>query len=140
MASIGSMKRERVGQVAIAIVSAIIAAGSLAIAVLQYLLARQKAVNENERLANQVVRLRTARTAARAAVESTNLIVQRAKGADVTVVELQNLARLARGTLGLLADQLQAEVLQVERQDSSALFRSQSDDQPKLEEEPDGDT
>lgn len=112
------------GELAVAVVAATIAAGSLVVAGLQYLLARRKAATESDRLASQAERLRTAYTAAQAAVQSMNLIVQRAKDKDATIVELQNLARLARGTLTLLADHLDTETRQVERQERSHFLRT----------------
>jgi len=123
-----------VGEFVVAVVSVVIAAGSLSIAMLQYLLARQKSANEKERLTNLAERLRTAETAANAGVEAANLIVQRTKEPDATLAEVQNLARLTRGTLALLRDQLAAEERQiVSQQDvrqhySSAAAAPDSDD------------
>jgi hypothetical protein len=109
----------------VAIVSAVIAAGSLSVAALQYLVVRRKSISDSERLAGLAERLRTAVTSARAATQAADLIVQRTKQPDTTMVEVRNLARLARGTLALLRDQLEAEERQVvAQQDHRSLFTS----------------
>jgi hypothetical protein len=93
----------------IAVVSAVIAALTLGVAALQYLDAKRRRKTEAERLAAQHERLRTAVSAAVVAANSADLIVQRAKADDVSIAELQNIARVLRGTLSTLASQLDHE-------------------------------
>lgn len=93
----------------IATISAVIAALSLAVATFQFLETRRRGRDERDRLAAQEERLRVAVGVASAGAESADLIVQRAKDRDATKAELQNLARLLRGNLALLAEQLYAE-------------------------------
>ncbi|MFS8097013.1 hypothetical protein LFM09_07705 [Lentzea alba] len=113
------------GQTIVAIVAAVIAAGSLGVAILQYLLAKQKAKTDSQRLAELAERLRTAVTAARAGVEATDLIVQRTKQSDTTMAEIRNIARVTRGSLTLLRDQLQVEERNA-GQDARRLFTSEA--------------
>jgi hypothetical protein len=97
----------------IATISAAIAALGLLLALIQFLDKRRTAVSEAERLAQQRERLRTAAAGAVSGAELADLIVQRAKEPDVTVPELQNVARALRQTLSLLAAQLNDEDRQV---------------------------
>jgi uncharacterized protein HemX len=92
-----------------AIVSAVIAALGLSLAAIQYLEARRRTQTERERLAAQEERLKTAVTAATLGVESADLIVQRAKEDDATLAEIQNIARVLRGSLSVLEQQLHDE-------------------------------
>ncbi len=93
----------------IAVVSAVIAAVGVAVAVIQYTEGKRRVRSERERLAAQEERLRTAVTAATLGMESADLIVQRAKEDDATLPELQNIARVLRGALAVLAEQLNDE-------------------------------
>lgn len=108
----------------IAAVSAAIAALGLGLAGLQFFGARQHARGERERLAQQQERLRTAVSTALLGTESADLIVQRAKDKDVTVAELQSIARVLRGSLTILARQLDDERRNVADASESRAFRS----------------
>jgi hypothetical protein len=93
----------------IALVTTVVAVLSLCLAALQYIDGRRRVRTEREGLAAQRERLRTAVTAARIGAGTADLVVQRAKAADVTTVELQNIARTLRGSLHILASQLEDE-------------------------------
>lgn len=97
----------------IAIVSAVIAACGLSLAIVQHAQRRQQKASEAERLAQQRERLRTAVAGAISGAETADLIVQRGKKDDCTIPELQNVARALRQTLSLLANQLSDEDKQV---------------------------
>jgi uncharacterized protein HemX len=97
----------------IAAISAAIAALGLCLAAIQFTNGRQRTRTERERLAQQEERLQTAFSAARVGIESADLIVQRAKDKDATLAELQNIARVLRGSLAILAKQLDTESKQV---------------------------
>jgi type III secretion system FlhB-like substrate exporter len=79
------------------------------LAIWQYAQTRRKEMTERERVALQRERLRMAIIAAVSGAETADLIVQRSKDSTVTVAELQNIARVLRGNLGLLARQLEQE-------------------------------
>jgi uncharacterized protein HemX len=108
----------------IAIATAVIAALSLGVAALQFLDGRRRKRTEAEQLAAQEERLRTALTAATIAANSADSIVQRAKEKDVTIAELQNMGRLLRGTLTVLANQLNDEQRAVAARASASPFMS----------------
>jgi uncharacterized protein HemX len=93
----------------IALVSAIVAALGLCLAATQYVEGKHRTRTERERLAAQRERLRTAVTAAKVGAATADLVVQRAKDANVTTAELQSIARTLRGSLLLLASQLENE-------------------------------
>jgi hypothetical protein len=94
------------------------------LAVIQYRQGRIRQHSEGERLAQQQERLRTAVGGAVSGAQMANSLVQRAKDADVTVMELQNDARVLRGTLMLLAERLENEGRQLATARKSALSRS----------------
>jgi hypothetical protein len=108
----------------IAVVSAAIAALSLFVALLQYLDVRRRGAAERERLAQQRERLRTSVSAATMGVLTADLMVQRAKEDDATLVELQNLARVLRGNLNILATQLDDESKQPSAGIDAAAYTS----------------
>lgn len=109
----------------IAVVTAVIAALSLGVAALQYVDGKRRKRTEQEQLAAQEERLRTALAAATIAANSANSIVQRAKEKDVTIAELQNMGRLLRGTLTVLANQLNDEQRAVAARTVDSPFMSQ---------------
>jgi uncharacterized protein HemX len=111
----------------IAAVSAAIAALGLALAALQFISGRQRIRTERERLAQQQERLRTAVSAAYVGMESADLIVQRAKEGDATLLELQNIARVLRGSLAVLSRQLDDESNQIAEWKRDAAFQSYRD-------------
>jgi uncharacterized protein HemX len=97
----------------IASISAAVAILGLSLAVLQFLDSRRRTRTERERLAQHQERLRTAVTAANVAGQTADYIVQRGKEEGVSVQELQSVARVLRGSLMLLARQLDDESNQV---------------------------
>ena len=108
----------------IAAISAVIAALGLFLAAIQFTSSRQRIRTERERLAQQEERLQTAYSAARMGIESADLIVQRAKDKDATLAELQNIARVLRGSLAILAKQLDTESRQVAELAHDKKFQS----------------
>lgn len=93
----------------IALVSVVIAGLSVLIASLQYLDNRRKKKSEGEVIAQHRERLRTAEAAAELAARTADMLIQRAKSEDVTNLEIQNVARVLRGSLLVLAKQLRDE-------------------------------
>lgn len=76
---------------------------------IEYIQTRHKRNVEEQRVVLQKERLRSALIASISAAEGADLIVQRSKEPDITIAELQSVARVLRGNLGLLARQLQQE-------------------------------
>jgi hypothetical protein len=97
----------------IAAISAAAAALGFFLAMLQFIDNRRRTRSEGERLAQQQERLRTAVTAAQVAQQTADYMVQRGKDEGVTVDELQSVARVLRGSLMLLARQLEDERKQI---------------------------
>ncbi|MDQ3756522.1 MAG: hypothetical protein M3394_01570 [Actinomycetota bacterium] len=93
------------------------------VAVAQFATERQRRKSQAERIAEQRERLAGARASAVTGYHSADLIVQRAKAADVTVPELQNLARIVRGHLGILAQQLAHEQESLQAKQPEAVIR-----------------
>jgi hypothetical protein len=108
----------------IATISTVIAGAGVFLAAIQYLENKRRTRTERERLAGQEERLRTAVTAAHVGSQSADLIVQRAKEPDVSVTELQNIARILRGTLEVLAEQLSDEKREIAARREGDGFRS----------------
>lgn len=79
------------------------------LALWQFLGARHRAQTEAERIALQRERLRNSARVAIASAEVADLVVQRTKDPNVTMPELQNIARTLRMNLSLLAKQLGQE-------------------------------
>lgn len=94
---------------ALNVAAAIATVASLFVALWQYLVARHAKLTERERVIMQRERLRTAVAEAMQGAETADMIVQRAKEQDVTIEELQNIARIIRGNLTLLTKQLMYE-------------------------------
>lgn len=94
---------------ALNVAAAIATIASLLVALWQYLAARHIRQTERERVVMQRERLRAAVAAAMQGAEAADLIVQRGKDEDVTIPELQNVARIIRGNLLLLTKQLMYE-------------------------------
>ncbi|MER7490564.1 hypothetical protein ABTY20_32725 [Streptomyces sp. NPDC126497] len=90
-------------------VAGVVTIASFLLATWQFRTARRVQRTERERIAQQRERLQTATSAAVAGAEAANLIVQRAKDPSTTIAELQNIARLARMNLALVARQLEEE-------------------------------
>ncbi len=82
---------------------------STLLALWQYWKQRSAALSERERIILQKERLRTAVAVAMSGAEAVNLIIQRGKQDDVTITELQSIARTVRGNLVLLTRQLEQE-------------------------------
>ncbi|SCG76202.1 hypothetical protein [Micromonospora coxensis] len=91
------------------VLAAIVGFASAAFAVWVYVEQRRKAATERSRVAAQQERLRMALATTSSCLGAADLIVQRSKQDDVSVVELQNIARVLRGSLGNLARQIEAE-------------------------------
>jgi len=91
------------------IIAAIVTVAAFVFAIWQYIDSRHRAATERERIAMQRERLRGASSTAVACAEAANLIVQRGKNSDATTVELQNIARVLRGSLLLLGRELDRE-------------------------------
>jgi hypothetical protein len=108
----------------IATISAVIAAAGVFLAAIQYMENKRRTRTERERLAAQEERLRTAVAAAQVGSQSADLIVQRAKEPDASVTELQNIARILRGTLKVLAEQLSDEEREIAARREGDVFRS----------------
>jgi hypothetical protein len=108
----------------IATISAVIAAAGVFLAAIQYLENKRRTRTERERLAAQEERLRRAVAAAHVGSQSADLIVQRAKEPDVSVTELQNIARVLRGTLDVLTGQLSDEERAIAAHREGDGFRS----------------
>ena len=82
---------------------------ALGFALWQYHQLRRKEQTEHERVSLQRERIRSAKAAAAAGADTSNLIVQRAKDPSVQITELQNVARVLRANLRLLVRQLSDE-------------------------------
>ncbi|HEX8630239.1 MAG TPA: hypothetical protein VF755_18940 [Catenuloplanes sp.] len=89
------------------IIAAVATCLALALAAYQYLETRRVRTTERERIAFQRERLRTALAATVVGAETADLIVQKGKQDDATIAELQNMARILRGNLAVIARQLQ---------------------------------
>jgi hypothetical protein len=90
---------------------------AFALAVWQYQAARNASARSRERMALQQQKNESALRTAIIGAQNANLIVQRAKCENVTVAELQSIARSTRGILLYLAQELesQAKVLEAWR-------------------------
>jgi hypothetical protein len=91
------------------VIAAIATCAAFLLAAWQFFTSRRKEATERERIALQRERLRTASIAAFAGAEGMDLIVQRTKDDDVTLAEIQNIARVLRRNLVLLGHQLEQE-------------------------------
>jgi hypothetical protein len=107
-----------------AILSAAIAAGSLVVAYFQFRVSRSRARSERERIEAQKERLRFAASSSASSAAAADLIVQRAKDDSVSKDELQNLARILRGSLLILTKQLQADEKNLARWQVGVSFES----------------
>lgn len=79
------------------------------VALVEVIRGRSKEARHRERMAMQQQRNESALRSAILGAQNANLIVQRAKEADVTVAELASLARSIRGTLLYLASDLEGQ-------------------------------
>lgn len=122
---------------ALNVVAAIVGLASAAFAVWQYVEQRRKAATERTRVAAQQERLRMVLASAISGVGAADLIVQRAKDDDVSVSELQSVARVLRGSLMNLARQIEAEDRVLAHWEYGKSF--QSAPSPPLSVEPAGD-
>jgi hypothetical protein len=91
------------------VVSAVATVAALALAAWQYVEGRKAARRERAHLSAQDEWLRSATDLLIVAAETADQIVQRGKRADVTVPELQGLARVVRRQLAGQVRQLQEE-------------------------------
>ncbi len=89
--------------------AAIVTVAAFAFALWQHAHRRHVEDLERMKVATQRERLRGSANCAVAAASAANLIVQRAKEPGTTVLELQNIARVLRSDLLLLARHLQSE-------------------------------
>lgn len=81
------------------VISLLIGAGGLLLAVIEHWELRNRKRTEGETLAQQSERLRAALIVAAGAEQSADRIVQRSKDGDATLAELTNLARILRDRL-----------------------------------------
>jgi predicted nucleic acid-binding Zn-ribbon protein len=112
----------------IAAISTVIAAASLAVAYFQLRQNKHKMRTERERIASHREKIRSAFNSAEAAFASADMIVQRGKDDNASVVELQNLIRILRGNLRALAYQLQTEERSLKNWEYGRFFHSAADD------------
>jgi hypothetical protein len=82
---------------------------AFALAVWQYQTARNASARSRERMALQQQKNESALRTAIIGAQNANLIVQRAKDENVTVAELQTIARSTRGILLYLAQELESQ-------------------------------
>ncbi|GHJ17857.1 MULTISPECIES: hypothetical protein [unclassified Micromonospora] len=108
----------------LSLVAAIVGIASAAFGVWQYIEQRRKAANEKVRIAAQQERLRMVLATAVSGVGAADLIVQRAKEGDVSVAELQSVARVLRGSLLNLARQIESEDRALARWQYGESFQS----------------
>ncbi len=102
---------------ALDIVVGIVGCVASVVAIWQFIEARRRMLRERERLGIHASRNEVALRSAILGAQMADVIVQRAKDPDVTVAELQNLGRVARGALLSLTLELeeQAKVLEAWR-------------------------
>ena len=91
----------------IALVSAVIAAASLLLAFVEARKARKLRISNQEKLVQLTEILSTATSGAETGAAMADMIVQRAKQRDVSIQELQSLARSLRGSLTSLQHDLE---------------------------------
>lgn len=102
---------------------------------------RNRAALARERVAAQQRKNETALRTAIVGASTLDLIVQRSKQPDVTIAELQNLARSARGILLFLASELegQSEVLKAWSSSTGFTQSRKPGASPGTEQGPDGE-
>jgi hypothetical protein len=107
--------------------------GAFLLASWQYAENRNRSRTERERILLQRERLRAATSAAVLGAEAADYIVQRCKDPDVGILEVQSIARVMRGDLAYVAEQLRYEerLLGAPR---PAAFRSYRGEKSELEE------
>jgi hypothetical protein len=91
------------------LVMALVGGIASCIAIWQFVEARQKSAREKERLAVQLSRNDVALRSAVLGAQMADTMVQRAKQDDVTIAEMQNLARVIRGSLLALTLELEEQ-------------------------------
>lgn len=106
------------------IICGIVGIVSFFLALWQMYKSAKNKIAETSKLEIELERIRQSKHGVMACAETINMVVQRTKEPDVSVKELANLARIARGQLVVIANELSKEEERLSHWEYGKLFTS----------------